>query len=134
MLLITNGYNCCSMVFKTVTENTIIELDLTAKYGFHKYNRRALAKLYSTFCDNSVFYASGLFPLLNNGNLKRIQINYFKFCKFLLYLQPWAKNRTLVRKFSVPDITLKLEILHKKLSSTASAHLSLHHRFIRFFG
>ena len=98
-----------------------------------KYNRRALAKLNSTFCDHSVLYASGPFPLLNNGNLKRIRINYFKFCKFLLYLPPWTKNRTLVRKFSVPDTALKLEILHRKLSSTASARLSPHHLLIRFF-
>ena len=51
-----------------------------------------LAKLYSNFSDHSVLYASALFPLLNNGNLKRIRLNYFKFCKFLLYLPPWRNK------------------------------------------
>ena len=69
-----------------------------------KYNRRVVAKLYSSFCNHYVLCASDLFSLLNNGKLNRIWINYFKFCKFFL-----------VRKFSVPDITLKLEILHRKL-------------------
>ena len=63
----------------------------------------------------------------------RIQINYLKFCKFLQFLPPWTNNRPLVKKFSVPDITLKLEILHRQLSSTAYARLSPHHRLICFF-
>ena len=58
-----------------------------------KYNRRALAKLYSTLCDHSVLYASGLFPLLNNGNFNRIHLNYFKFCKYLLYLPHLDKKQ-----------------------------------------
>ena len=52
---------------------------------------------YSSFCNHSVLYASGLLSRLNNGKL-------FKFCNFFL-----------VRKFPVPDITLNLEILHRKL-------------------
>ena len=36
-----------------------------------KCNRRALAILYFTFCDHSVFYASGLFSLLKKANLKK---------------------------------------------------------------
>ena len=90
----------------SLRQRTVCDISKKIQIGYAKivanrgkYNRRALAKLYSTFCDHSVLYASGLFPLLNNGNLKRIRINYFKFCKFLLYLPPWTKNRTLVKNF-----------------------------------
>ena len=124
----------------SLRQRTVCDISKKIQIGYGKivanrgkYNRRALAKLYSTFCDHSVLYASSLLPPLNNDNLKRIRINYFKFCKFLLYLPPWTKYRTLVRTFSIPDITLKLEILHRKISSTASARLSPHHRLIRFF-
>ena len=124
----------------SLRQRTVYDISKKIQIGYAKivanrgkYNRRALSNLYSTFCDHSVLYASGLFPNLINGNLKSIRINYFKFCKFLLYLPPWTKNRILVRKFSVPDITLKLEILHRKLSSTAFTTLSPHHRLIRFF-
>ena len=41
-----------------------------------------------------------VFPLLNHGNLERIWIIYFKFCKFLLYLPPWTKTRLLLEIFS----------------------------------
>ena len=63
----------------------------------------------------------------------KFEMNCLKFCNFLLYLPPWTKNWILVRKFSIPDITLKLEILYRKLSSTASARLSPHHHLISFF-
>ena len=47
-------------------------------------------------------------------------INYFR---FLLCLLPWTKNRVLIRNFFVSDITVKLELLHRRLSNTACVRI-----------
>ena len=73
----------------SLRQHTVCDISKNIQIGYAKifanrgkYNRRALAKLYSTFCDHSVFHASGLFPLLNNG----FQISNFAnlFCIFHL--------------------------------------------------
>ena len=62
------------------------------------YRRRALIRLYSNFCDHSVLFCSGIRPLLLNSDLKRIRIDYYRYCEFLLYLPRsyqntnWLKN------------------------------------------
>ena len=80
----------------TDCECTVCDISKKIQIGYpkivanrEKYNRRALVKLYSIFRDHSLLYASGLFLLLNNGNLKRIQIIFFSnfanfFCIFHL--------------------------------------------------
>ena len=54
--------------------------------------------------------------------LKRIWI--FQILNISFVSSTLDKNRILVRTFSILDIILKLEILHRKLSSTASGRLS----------
>ena len=105
--------DCIRWVSISITNNlsslrqrTVCDISKKIQIGYAKivanrgkYNRRALANLYSTFCDHSVLYTSGLFPLLKKGNLKRIRINYFKFYKFLLDLPPWTKTGFLLANF-----------------------------------
>ena len=69
------------------------------------YRRRALTRLYSNFCDHSVLFCSGIRPLLLTGDLKRIRINYYRYCKFLLYLTRSYRNTKLVKKYCATDIT-----------------------------
>ena len=80
-----------------------------------KYNRRALGRLYATFCDQSVLYLSGLYPLLKKNDVNQIRTFYFRYCKFLLYLPPWYSNGKIIRKFDVPDISAKLALLAWKI-------------------
>ena len=124
----------------SLRQRTVSDINMKIKLGYAKivanrgkYNKLALAKLYSTFCDHSILFASGIFLLLKKTELKRIRINYFRFCKFLLFLPPWTKNRVIINKFLVPNITEKLEALHRKLSNTACIRFSPHHHLIRFF-
>ena len=60
----------------SLRQRTVCDISKKIQIGYAKivanrgkYNRRALAKLYFTFCDHSILYASSLFPLLNNGDL-----------------------------------------------------------------
>ena len=99
-----------------------------------KYNRRALGRLYATFCDQSVLYLSGLYPLLKKNDVNQIRTFYFRYCKFLLYLPPWYSNGKIIRKFDVPDISAKLALLHGRLSESAFYRLSPHHPLVRLFG
>ena len=69
-----------------------------------KYNRRALGRLYATFCDHSVLYLSGLYPLLKK-DVYQIRTFYFRYCKFLPYLHPWYSNGKIIRKSDVPNIS-----------------------------
>ena len=39
-----------------------------------KYSRQALAKMYSTYCDHSVLFLSGMYLLLNKNDLQQIRI------------------------------------------------------------
>ena len=48
-----------------------------------KYNRRALDRLHATFCDHSVLYLSGLYPLLKKNDVNQTWTFYFRYCKFL---------------------------------------------------
>jgi len=98
-----------------------------------KYNRIALGKLYSTFSDHSVLYLSGLYPILRNKDFSDVQVAYFRFCKYLLYLPIWYRNRKLINKSHLPNITEKLTGLQKKISETAYRRLSPHHGLIRSF-
>ena len=53
----------------SLRQHTVCDISEKIQIGYAKivanrgkYNRRALAKLYSSFCDHSVLYASGSFP------------------------------------------------------------------------
>ena len=98
-----------------------------------KYNRRALGRLFSTFSDHSVLYFSGVHSVLKLKDLKKIKVTYFKFCKFLLSLPPWTRNRYLVKNFYVTDVTQKLGDLHKKLSADAFCKFGPDHGLLQFF-
>ena len=98
------------------------------------YNRRALGRLYATFCDQSVLYLSGLYPLLKKNDVNQIRTFYFRYCKFLLYLPPWYSNGKIIRKFDVPNKSAKLAFLHGGLSESAFNRLSPHHPLVRLFG
>ena len=90
-----------------------------------KYNHIALEKLYSSFSDHSVLYLSKLYPILWNKNFSDIWVAYFLFYKYLSYLSLWYRNRKIINKFHLPNITGKLTGLHKKISETA--HISVCH-------
>ena len=83
------------------------------------YRRRALTRLYSNFCDHSVLFCSGIRPLMLTGDLKRIRINYYRYCKFLLYLPRSYRNAKLVKKYGATDITGAFEKLSAKLAIEA---------------
>ena len=58
----------------SLRQRTVCDISKKIQIGYAKivanrgkYNRRTLAKLYSTLCDHSVLYASGFFPLLSSG-------------------------------------------------------------------
>jgi len=78
-----------------------------------KYNRIALGKLYSAFSDHSVLYLSGLYSILKNNDFSDIWVAYFRFYKYLLYFPIWYRDRKLINKFRLPNITEKLTGLHK---------------------
>ena len=99
-----------------------------------KYNRRAMGRLYATFCDHSVLYLSGLYPLPKKNDANQIRTFYFRYCKFLLYFPPWYSNGKIIRKFDVPDISAKFALLHGRFSESAFYRLSPHQPLVRLFG
>jgi len=125
---------------KTLRERAVWDARVKIQIGYSKivanrgkYNRIALGKLYSTFSDHSVLYLSGLYPIFKKKDISDIRSSYFRFCKFLLYLPLWYRNRKIIKKFHLPNITEKLTDLHKKLSETAYRRLSPHHGLIRLY-
>ena len=72
-----------------------------------KYNRKTLSQIYSCFCDQSVLYLSGLYPVLKRKDLKALKSSCFRFLRFLLYLPPWYKNSDMVINFGAPDLLNK---------------------------
>jgi hypothetical protein len=43
------------------------------------YSQKALAKLFSSFCDHSILFYTGLHPILNSENFKRLRIDCFRY-------------------------------------------------------
>ena len=80
------------------------------------YRRRALTRLCSNFCDYSVHFCTGIRPLLLTGDLKRNRINYYRYCKFLLYLPRSYRNTKLIKKYCATDITGAFEKFCAKLA------------------
>ena len=97
------------------------------------YRRRALTRLYSNFWDHSVLFCSGIRPLLLTGDLKRIRIDYYRYCKFLLYPPRSYQNTKLVKKYCATDISGAFEKLSAKLAIEALYRLGCFHRLIRLF-
>ena len=121
-------------------QRTVYDISKSIRFGYGKivpnrgeYTRRVLEKLYSTYCNQSVLYTAGIYHILRKIDLKRIRSSYFRYCEFLLFIPPWTHNRILIGKYGVPDITLKLGKLHKKLSGTALNGLSQHNHLENFF-
>ena len=69
------------------------------------YRRWALTRLHSNFCDHFLIFCTGIRPLLLTTNLRRIRINYYRYCKFILYLPRFFRNIKLVKKYCATDIT-----------------------------
>ena len=97
------------------------------------YRRRALTRLYSNFCDHSVLFCSVIRPLLSTRDLKRIRINYYRYCKFRLYLPRSYRNTKLVKKYCATDITVAFEKLSANLAIEAIYSLGCFNRLIRLF-
>ena len=98
-----------------------------------RFNRHGLAKLYCSFCDHAILSASGLYPLFTKHDLKQMKVNYFRYCKFLLYLPLAVRNRRLVGRYGATAILSSLETVQAKISQDASFRLGPHHSLIRFF-
>ena len=98
-----------------------------------KYSRRALAKMYSTYCDHSVLFLSGMYSLLNKNDLRQIRIAYFRYCKFLLYLPTSYRNTRIIEKYGATDIIQSFELLSNNLTRNAFVSLGPNHNIIRVF-
>jgi len=98
-----------------------------------KYSRRAIAKMYSTYCDHSVFFLSGMYSLLNKNHLRQIRFGYFRYCKFLLYLPNLYRNTRFIEKYGATDIIQSFELLSTNLTRHAFVSLGPKHNIIRVF-
>ena len=119
---------------------TIRDIKNKLKLGYSKivgnrghFRRQALTKLYSSFCDHSVLFCSGVYMLLNKGDVKRAKTDYYRYCKFLLYLPRSFRNRRLMSQYQATDIVLSVEKLSSKLIDDAPIRLGPNHRLIRLF-
>jgi len=98
-----------------------------------RYSRRALARLYSTFCDHSVLFTSGIYPLLQKKQLKSIRVMYFWYLEYLIYLPRSYRNQVIVSKYGVTDITQLFERLKTVLADSAAFPLGCFYPLIRLF-
>lgn len=96
-----------------------------------RYNRKALAKLYSSFCDHAVLFPAGLHILFRPGDISDIRIMYFRYCKFLLYLPRRYSNRKMMRIFGAPDIVNCFVRQSSRLQENIYATLGVNHPLIR---
>ena len=69
-----------------------------------RYNRKALAKLYSSFCDRVVLFPAGLHIIFRPGDISDIRTMYLRYCKFLLYLPRRYCNRKIMWIFVALDV------------------------------
>ena len=88
-----------------------------------RYNRKSLAKLYSVFTDHSFFFLSGIYPIFHKKDISSIRSYYFRFSRFLLYLPPWYRNRSLISIYSFQDIGSKLTELAGKIPQSTYKYL-----------
>jgi hypothetical protein len=95
-----------------------------------RYNRKALGKLYSSFCDHSILFLSGFLPILKPKDLKSISTYYFKCSWHLLCLPPWFQNQHLILQFGLPDLQEKVTVLAGKM--LLSAGLTVYHNLSHF--
>ena len=78
-------------------------------------------------------FCTDIRPLLLTGDLKRIRINYYRYCKFLLYLPRSYRNTKLIKKYCATDITGVFEKLSPQLAIEAPYRLGCFHRLIHLF-
>ena len=57
-----------------------------------RHSRRALCKLYHSFCSPTVLFHSGFQHLMRKKDRLQLRRSYFKYCKLLLYLPRWCRN------------------------------------------
>ena len=67
------------------------------------------------------------------GELKLICTNYYRYCKFILYLPRSYQNTKLVKKYCATDITGAFEKSSAKLAIEALYRLGCFHPLMSFF-
>ena len=97
------GIQICSKLF-TFRTNIVQDGKEKLKMGNGKIlanrghcSRKALALLHSSFCDHSILFLSGTSPIMKKKDLAEVDILYFRYCKFLLYLPPSYRNKKIFR-------------------------------------
>ena len=133
------GISICSSLsaFRSCGLN---DIKIKLKKGYAKivpnrgrFPRKALSRLYSTYCDHSILFLSGLRPLFNNQDLQGIRVMYFRYCKYLLYLPRSYRNQKIIRKFCATDIIFVYEKLYARLGAEACQRLGPYHPLIRLY-
>jgi len=80
-----------------------------------------------------VLSCAGFCMLLNKGDVKRVETDYYRYCKFLLYLPRSFRNRRLISIYQATDIVLSVEKLNSKLIDDVPIRLGPNHHLIRLF-
>ena len=133
------GISICSSI-SAIRASALADIKNKLKAGYAKivpnrgrHSRKALAKLYSTYCDHSILFLSGLRPFFNNNDMQDIRVLYFRYCKYLLYLPRWYRNRKIIRMFNATDILTSYNKLDSKLKDEACKRLGPFHPLVRLF-
>lgn len=131
------GINICSLLsaFRS-SAITDVKNKLRAGYGKivpnrGKYSRRALAKLYSSFCDHSILFLCGLYSLFRSDDLRNFRVLYFRYLKFLLYLPSRYRNTKIVKNFGATDILVSFKNLYFKFKKEIYERLGPFNPLIR---
>ena len=105
-----DGISICSSL-STFWSCGLNDIKSKLKIGYAKivpnrgrFSRKALSRLYSTYCDHSILFLSSFRPFFNSQDLQNIRVLYFSYCKYLLYLQRSYRNRKIISKFCAIDI------------------------------
>ena len=74
-----------------------------------RFDKQTLAIIYNSMFAPHVFFIVPFLKFLSKSDKKRIRVYFFRFCKYFLGIPLWFKNRYIIRKFGIFDITVKMD-------------------------
>ena len=67
-------------------------------------NRNGLCMIYNAYCAPVLLFLSGMAHLFRKKDHHTLRAAYFRYCKFLLRLPRWHRNRKIIAQFGLIDV------------------------------
>ena len=72
------------------------------------YNCNGLCMIYNAYCASVLLFLSGMAHLFRKKDCRTLRATYFMYCKFLLRLPRWHRNRKIIARFGLMDVPSRI--------------------------